>query len=424
MNLNEFKYFKSQPLNVRTILVTNILFAMVLPVVEIFAGAYIMRNTGVATNVIYYQLMMYIGVALSAVVNGFLLRFFKSNHLYSFGIIVSSLSLMAMMFVSVDSLLVICLTGFFLGLATGFFWTNRYLLTLYSTNDDNRNYFFGFESFFFSFWNIVIPLVIGAFLTFIDGRHLFGAELDVNAGYKILTATSLVISIAAVFALSKGKFEKAEAKNVFHIRFHRIWQKMLALASLKGMVQGFLVTAPAILVLKFIGQEGALGTIQGIGCAFTAILVYILGRISRPQDRMKIFGFGLVVFFIGTLANGIMFSAAGVYVFVLCKVLFQPLHDLAYYPTMMKAIDAVSILEKRDGYTYILSQEIGLFVGRAIGMVLFILLAQSISEDFALRFAVLIVGTLQLLSLPLAKSIIKDVDVRYASDIENAKNNK
>ena len=39
---------------------------------------------------------------------------------------------------------------------------------------------------------------------------------------------------------------------------------MLLLASLKGMVQGFLVTAPAILVLKLVGDEDVLGLIQGI----------------------------------------------------------------------------------------------------------------------------------------------------------------
>ena len=51
-------------------------------------------------------------------------------------------------------------------------------------------------------------------------------------------------------------------------------------------------------------------------------------------------------------------------------------------------------------------------------MILFILLARFVTEDFALRFAVLIVGGLQLFSLPLAKSIIKDVDIRYADQIK------
>lgn len=407
--IGEFKFFLSQPRNIKTLLVTNLLFAMVLPVIEIFAGAYIMRNTGSPSFVVKYQLCMYVGVVLAALVNGLLLKYLKSAFVYGFGIIISAISLMAMMSISNVNIEILCLAGFLIGLSTGFFWTNRYLLTLYSTDDSNRNYFFGCESFFFSLWNIVIPLVIGAFLATVEAGRIFG-DLTVNGGYKVITAAALFISVLACIALSQGRFKNPESKKFFYFRFHELWVKMLSLAGLKGMVQGFLVTAPAILVMKFLGSEGSLGLIQGIGGALTAILVYILGRVARPQDRIKIFGFGLLIFFIGTLANGIMFSAFGVIIFVLCKVFFQPLHDLAYYPIMMKAIDVVSEIEKRDGYTYIMSHEIGLFFGRAFGMVLFILMASFISEDFALRFALVVVGALQMLSLPLAKNIIKESD--------------
>ena len=407
--IGEFKLFLSQPWNIKTLLVTNLLFAMVLPVIEIFAGAYIMRNTGSPSFVVKYQLCMYVGVVLAALVNGLLLKYLKSAFVYGFGIIISAISLMAMMSISNVNIEILCLAGFLIGLSTGFFWTNRYLLTLYSTDDSNRNYFFGCESFFFSLWNIVIPLVIGAFLATVEAGRIFG-NLTVNGGYKVITAAALFISVLACIALSQGRFKNPESKKFFYFRFHELWVKMLSLAGLKGMVQGFLVTAPAILVMKFLGSEGSLGLIQGIGGALTAILVYILGRVARPQDRIKIFGFGLLIFFIGTLANGIMFSAFGVIIFVLCKVFFQPLHDLAYYPIMMKAIDVVSEIEKRDGYTYIMSHEIGLFFGRAFGMVLFILMASLISEDFALRFALVVVGALQMLSLPLAKNIIKESD--------------
>ena len=407
--IGEFKFFLFQPRNIKTLLVTNLLFAMVLPVIEIFAGAYIMRNTGSPSFVVKYQLCMYVGVVLAALVNGLLLKYLKSAFVYGFGIIISAISLMAMMSISNVNIEILCLAGFLIGLSTGFFWTNRYLLTLYSTDDSNRNYFFGCESFFFSLWNIVIPLVIGAFLATVEAGRIFG-NLTVNGGYKVITAAALFISVLACVALSQGRFKNPESKKFFYFRFHELWVKMLSLAGLKGMVQGFLVTAPAILVMKFLGSEGSLGLIQGIGGALTAILVYILGRVARPQDRIKIFGFGLLIFFIGTLANGIMFSAFGVIIFVLCKVFFQPLHDLAYYPIMMKAIDVVSEIEKRDGYTYIMSHEIGLFFGRAFGMVLFILMASLISEDFALRFALVVVGALQMLSLPLAKNIIKESD--------------
>lgn len=412
--LNEFKVFSSQTRNVKTLLVTNLLFAMVLPIVEIFSGAYIMSNTSSASYVIYYQLCMYVGVVITALLNGLLLKRFRSSLVYGLGIILSSLSLMFMMFMSRVDLGVICLSGFLIGLSTGFFWTNRYLLTLYSTDDAGRNYFFGFESFFFSFWNIIIPLVVGAFLGSIEGKTVFGQVLAKNNGYQIVTSFAFIISICACVALSRGQFKNPDSHDYFHVRFHSLWVKFLSLAALKGMVQGFLVTAPAILVLKFLGGEGELGLIQGVAGAFTAVLVYVLGRIARPEDRMKIFGAGLVIFFVGTLLNSILFSGAGVIGFMICKVLFQPLHDLAYYPTEMKTIDAVSKIENRDGYTYIMTHEVGMFFGRAFGMVLFIVVASLFNDDIALRYVLLAVAAIQLLSLPLAQNIIKTIDTKYS----------
>jgi len=410
----EFTFFKSQPQNIRSLLITNMMYALILPIIEIFVGAYIMRNTGNSSYVVIYQLCMYIGVVTTSVLNGVLLKVFKVNRLYSFGIILSAVSLMGMMFVQSLKIAELGIAGFALGASTGFFWTNRYLLTLTSTNDDNRNYFFGLESFFFSLWSIVVPLTVGAFLASVDGKTFFGRTFSVNMGYQVITVVVFFIAIGACIALSKGKFNNPTQKEFIYFKFHSLWRKLLALAGLKGMVQGFLVTAPAILVMRLVGNEGSLGLIQGVGGAATAILVYVLGRIAKPRHRMYIFGFGLFVFFFGTLVNGILFSAVGVVIFVLCKVVFQPLHDLAYFPTMMKTIDAVSKIEKRNEYAYVMSHEVGLFIGRAVGMVLFISLAYFISEDFALKYALIIVGGIQLLSLPLAKHIIKKVDALHS----------
>jgi MFS transporter, YQGE family, putative transporter len=409
----EFEFFMSQPLNMRTLLITNMLYALILPIIEIFVGAYIMRNTGNSSYVVIYQLCMYVGVVSTSVLNGVLLKFFKVNWLYCFGIILSAIALMSMMFVHAIGILQLGIAGFALGASTGFFWTNRYLLALNSTNDGNRNYFFGLETFFFSLWSIVVPLSVGAFLGSLHDKTFFGNVIDVNTGYKIITVVVLIIAICACFVLSRGKFSNPVQKKFIYFHFHSLWKKFLALAGLKGMVQGFLVTAPAILVMRLVGDEGSLGLIQGIGGAVTAILVYVLGRVAKPKHRMRIFGFGLLVFFIGTLTNGLLFSAIGVIIFVLCKVLFQPLHDLAYFPTMMKTIDTVSAIEKRNEYTYIMSHEIGLFIGRATGMILFITMAYCVSETFALKYALIIVAALQLLSLPLAKHIIKEIDTKY-----------
>lgn len=406
----EYQFFKQQEPNMRILLVTNMFYALVLPVVEIFVGAYVMRSTSDPAMVAFYQLAMYIGIVTTSLLNGFLLRKYSVKALYSAGILVSGISMYLMMTIKSLGFTELAIAGFFMGAASGFFWTNRYLLALNNTTDDNRNYFFGLESFFFSLSSIGVPLVIGAFISLMDGREVLGIAFDITKSYQVVTLAVVIITIIACCVLWKGNFENPGETNFLYFKFIRLWKKMLAMAALKGMVQGFLVTAPAILVLKLVGDEGILGVIQGVSGALTALLVYILGRIAHPEDRIKIFVSGLVLFFIGTLLNGLLYSAVGVILFVLCKVIFQPLFDLAYFPIMMRTIDVVAKIEKRNEYAYILSHEFGLFLGRASGLILFLVLAYGISQDFALKYALIVVAGLQLLAYPLAKNIIKYTD--------------
>lgn len=405
--LKELRFFRSQEHNMKVLLLTNMIYAFVLPVVEIFAGAYVMRSTNAPAMVAYYQLAMYVGVVFTSLVNGLLLKRVPIKFLYAAGILVSGLSLGGMMLIEGLGIAELGIAGFLLGAASGFFWTNRYLLTLYNTHDDNRNYFFGLESFFFSVANITVPLVIGAFIGGMAGKEVLDITFDASFCYKIVMSVVVLVTILAVSVLAKGRFLMPQDTSFMHFRFHVLWRKMLCLASLKGMVQGFLVTAPAILVMKFVGDEGALGTIQGVSGALTAILVYVLGRVARPGHRLLIFLASVLIFFVGTLCNGIMFSAMGVIAFVLCKVIFQPLFDLAYFPVMMKTIDVVAKIEHRNEYTYIMTHEVGMFIGRFFGLSLFIALAYFISEDFALKYALVIVAALQMLAYPLAKNITK-----------------
>lgn len=405
--LNEYNVFKQCPLNMRILLITNMLYALVLPIVEIFVGAYIMRSCGKPAYVALYQLAMYAGIVFTSVLNGWLLKHFKVAHLYCVGMLFSGVSMIVLMMIDSLEIFELCITGFAMGAAAGFFWTNRYLIALNSTNDGNRNYFFGLESLAFTIGQILVPLAVGAVIANMQGYSIFGIGLDATLAYRIVTVVATGVAVIACFTILRGNYENPQSKKFLYVKFDVLWNKLLLLASLKGMVQGFLVTAPAILVMKLVGEEGTLGLIQSVSGGVTAILVYVLGRVTKPKHRIFVFSIGLFIFFIGTVVNGIMYSAVGVIIFVLCKVVFQPLHDLAYFPIMMRVIDVVSKKEGRNEYAYIMSHEIGLFFGRAFGLLIFLFLAFQISEEFSLKYALAIVGAIQLLSLPLARHIIK-----------------
>ena len=61
----------------------------------------------------------------------------------------------------------------------------------------------------------------------------------------------------------------------------------------------------------------------------------------------------------------------------------------------------------RNEFSYILNHEFGLFIGRFIGAGMFLLIAFYVNADIALRYALLIIGVLQLLSIVIAKQLLK-----------------
>jgi YQGE family putative transporter len=401
----EVKVFNTYPHDMRILLMTNMIYAFVLPVIDIFAGAYIMRNSSDPSMVAFYQLTVYTGIPFTFMINGFLMNRVKIAHLYSFGMLLSGVSLLAMMLLQQISFAGVGIAGFLMGSSFGFFWANRDFLALNTTNDDTRNYYYGVETFFYTLTYIIVPFFIGLFIVRTETANWFGG--NANTAYKIVTAIVFLMTILSTSMVQRGQFKNPRKRKFIYWKYDKLWRKMMFLASLKGTGQGYLVTAPAILIMTLVGNESELGTIQSICGVITALVLYVLGRISKPQHRIYIFSIGLIIFAVGAIFNTVLFSAIGVIVFMLCKILFQPLHDLAYFPIQLKVIDTLSKKENRNEYAYIFNHEFGLYIGRAFGLILFILLHKYVSEVFALKYALLIIALIQLISIPVAKRISK-----------------
>ncbi len=404
----EYSYFLEMPRTMRVLLMTNMIYAFALPVIDIFVGAYIMRSSNDPRIVAIYQLSVYTGIPVTFWVNGFLLRRIRIANLYSFGMLLSGLSMLVMMSMENLSVMGVGIAGLLMGCSFGFFWANRDFLTLNNTDDSTRNYYYGLETFFYTITYIIVPISVGWFLANTDTHGWFGG--NINIAYQLVTGAVFLLTIVSSVVIHQESFKNPLQNEFFFLRFHALWRKMLVLAGLKGLAQGYLVTAPAILIMRLVGNEGSVGLVQGISGVGTAVMLYLLGRTTKPTDRIYIFSAGLTVFLAGTLVNGILYSAIGVMVFVLCKVLFAPLHDIAYFPTQMRVIDVVSKIENRNEFAYIFNHEFGLYIGRFLGLGLFIYLDTYVSESFALKYALIIIGIIQLFSIPMARHIIKGCD--------------
>jgi len=396
----EIAHFNKHPHNFRILIMTNMVYAFVLPVIDIFVAAYVMRSSNDPIKVVIYQLTIYTGIPLTFLLNGFLLKHFNIRKLYSAGMMLSGVSMIIMMSLKTLDLTGIGLAGITMGMSFGFYWANRDYLALAITNDGNRNYYYGLETFFYTIIAVIIPVAIGWFI------EIQGGDKAIHRAYVIITGVVFLVTIVASVVCFRGTFQNPVQKAYVFFRFHPLWYNLLSLALLKGLAQGFLVTAPAMLIMLLLGKEGALGTAQSIGAVIAAVVMYIVGRLSGPAHRLKIFATGLIFFAVAAVLNGILFNEAGVILFMLFLLVAKPMMDLAYFPIQFKVIDIVSKIENRGQFAYILNHEAGLYAGRFLGAGTFLVLAYVVSTEIALRYAIIIIAVLQLGSIYVAKRII------------------
>ncbi len=401
--LTEYHHYKSYPRNMRILLMTNLLYAIVLPILELFVGANILRQTNNTSYVVIYQLAVYTGIPFTFLLNGFLLRHIKIARLYSLGMMMSGVAMTVMMTLPELNLIGIALIGLTMGSSYGFFWCNRDFLAISSTTDGNRNYYFSLETVFYTITFIIMPALAGLFISLGESRGWYPPRF----AYITLTVMVFILTTLASVMVHQGNFQNPKRERFVFFKFHPEWRKMLLLGSFKGIAQAAIFFYPILLILTFIGNEGSLGGIVAIGSLLTAVFLYFIGRFSKPEHRIWIFSLGLVVYLLGGTFNSILFSAAGVFLYQMCGSLARPLLDAAYFPIQMNVIDKISGIERRNKFAYIFNHEFGLYAGRLAGCLVFLVSAYWFSPEAALRYSLLIIAAVQVLSIPIAKNLIQ-----------------
>ncbi len=404
---SEYVIFRNCPRSMQVLLVANMIYGIVLPIIDIFTSAYVMRNTRDVMHVICFPIGLYIGTPISFALNGILLRRVGVKFMYSGGMMLSGIALLFLMRIVVLTPSAILVAGIVMGIANGFFWANRQFLVLTTTTDDKRNYYYGVELFFVTVASVIVPFLVG---TFISGTTHYGWMGGVpNRAYLVVATLALLLSVLASYLIIRGNFTTPRIGRFFYLKFSPVWWRMLLLANFKGLAQGYILAMPAIMVMLFVGQEGTLGVIESVGGMLTAVILYLIGRLTTPAHRGTVFAAGLTLFAVGSLLNSFLFDVAGVLGFQMCLVVSKPMLDLAYWPIELKTVDHESKRAGRDRYAYLMSHEFGLLHGRMIGCGLMLGLALWFSGAIALRFAMPLIALVQVLSIPVYSSLKRGI---------------
>ncbi len=413
---SEINHFNSFPRNMRFLLFANLLYAFVLPVIELFVGAYIVSppDSGAALSIaekqqninlyLFYQFAVYLGTPLCFLLNGYLLRKIKVAHLYSLGLLLSGISMTFMMSLTELNNVGVVIAGLIMGASYGFFWANRDFMSLDATDDESRNYYFSIDTIFYSITWIIVPSLIGFVIAF-GPQQLFYTE---KSAYIGITVIVFIITLIAISIINRAQFHNPKSGKLAYFKYDKLWLKMVAFAITKGVMQGAIMIFPIMLILSMIGGVNVLGAIVSVGQIVSAIMLYIIGRIAKPKHRLYIYIASIAFFSIAILIHGSLYSVVGVIIYNILQFVAKPLHDVSYFPTEFRVIDIVSQRENRSTYSYIINHEFSLFMGRISSILIVVFLAYKINADFSLRFGLFFIAAVMILSIFLGRNIIKE----------------
>lgn len=406
----------------RFLLYAGMLYAFVLPVIELFVGSYIVSPPDPATLLtaaekhakinlyLYYQFALYTGIPVCFVINGYLLRHFKVTYLYSLGLLLSGVSMSFMMSLkNLDNTGVI-IAGLIMGASYGFFWANRDFMSLGVTNDETRNYYFSIDTIFYTITWIIVPAAVGYFITFGNQNHLYTEK----SAYIGVTVAVSIITVIATIVINRETFNNPKSEQLLFFKYNILWNKMILFSITKGIMQGAIMIFPILLILSIIGGVNMLAIIVSGGQILSAIMLYLIGRFAKPKHRMIIYIISISFFVMAILIHGTLYSVLGVIIYNILQFIAKPLHDVSYFPTEFRVIDVVSKKEKRNEFSYIINHEFTLFIGRISAILIVLFLAYKISPDFALRFGLFFIAGVMVLSIFLGKNIVRHCEKEEA----------
>ena len=400
----EIKYFSTQTSQVRILLCTNFFYGLCIPVIELFISAYIIRQSSEIKSLIIYQIAQATAIPVTFYLNSILSRFVSIRQLYSAGLIFCAVSFAVLFSLGKVNSSNLAISGVIMGVSVGLIWANRNYLTLTITNNNNRNYYFGLEGFLATVAAIIVPSLVGVFIATSQKFSWF----PISVSYSIISMGMFLLIFSACIVLHQGNFAKPIRQQIMFFRSSGIWGKMSGLAFLKGLTQGFVITAPAMLVFDSLGKEGTLGASQSVSAIITSFLIYIIGRNTLPFHRIHIFSGAIALLLLSSGILSFYYSTFSIFFMIFCLVFTRPLIDLAYSPIFLEVVEKLSLQDDSRMYSYIFNHEIWLFCGKILGGAFFLAILYNFGEQITLRHMFLLISLIYSLSFFLIKSLNSD----------------
>jgi MFS transporter, YQGE family, putative transporter len=401
---NRYQIFSA---NARKFIASNLLFSLFGPFYLIFSNTFIFSSTkGNLEMNLLYCIFNFAGIIAGFVTTGYASARIHIKLLLLGGAWLCFLTIVLMFTMPQRNMswVGISFYGTFTGLGVGIYWSARNYLTLVLTNKTNRDFFSGIDFIFISLGRVITPFVIGIYI----GSGIKMGWFSPAFAYQstLLLAFLLVVSLTIITL--RVKHLSVRLGKFMYSNYSKEWHKVRLLLMTLGFFQGTIYVIPTVFIMKFVGGEGYVGTVNAIGYLVAVVVVYTISSKSGVEHRTKVVSLGSWILTLGSVSFAVLFNhnvVLGTYILIFLMFLAEPILNFPIRATVMEVIKVMRKQDCRKNYAYILDVEAFTAIGRIASLTVFYLLYLILPVSFAIILFILIMAATQYLCIPFSKRI-------------------
>jgi len=365
----ELEYLRDLTADQRNLLTSVFYYCLAVPMITTFSNTYLWRQSKDPIILALFNIGFFAGLPIGFLINGFLLRKHKPIYMYALGCVLQGIVPVILVLSGTQGSNFALGLGVALGVAGGFYWGNRNLLTSEITVGAMRYKYLSLESIVGLGCAIIAPLITGWFLVMGERTGWYSLE----SAYRISAAAGFLLLLLAAKQVFKIQHVSLKIQRIFIPAANRMWNQMRAFEFVNGLTNGIEAALLLVAVLVFLQNESSIGTLQAVTSILAALGMYLLGKRVKHRDHVTILGLWSAITLVGKVMFAWSFSFFGAIALHTISGFANSFRWASTNAVMFETVDAQSAAYKESvRFAYLMDREFALNFGRVAALLLFI----------------------------------------------------
>ncbi|QQE80347.1 MFS transporter [Alicyclobacillus sp. SO9] len=378
----------------RWLLLISGIFSLSVALSNTFVNIYLWKVDKSYIPIGWYNLAVYALVPFAFVVASYIANRYYAVATLRIGVLLHAGFYLFALFGGTRAASVPFLLGMVMGAAQGFYWYSFNFLSLRVTKSETRDRFYGLNGAMVAIANMAAPILSGAI---ISGEDKFG---PLN-GYHVIFGVSLILFLVATVVSIKLKPQPISGRlsisQGLRLMKKRPWRHILTGCYIYGLREGVFLFLIGLLMYIATGSELRLGEFLFLQNFLSFLSFYLVGKIVRPGNRVRVLGVGALGMALAALiflrpVSAAMIIAYGVSIAVALPVFIVPLQGLVF--------DTISRLDETGDQNdeQLIAREVAENGGRVTGIGVFLLVISSSPTSLTISRLAVVLGFVQLIT--------------------------